>query len=84
MIPVRVPADAEPVLATDQRFTIAPDHPLAEWGCPVCDEPLVNRVTVLILAGIAPEDRKDSGYTTGAGVCVHAVCAGVSEEEPGA
>jgi len=51
--------------------------------CPVCDGPLGDGVIVLILAGIAPEGRKLEGFTTGAAVAVHAVCAGVSDAPEG-
>jgi hypothetical protein len=37
------------------------------------------REVVLIFAGIMPADRKDSGWTTGAAVAVHADCAGYAE-----
>jgi hypothetical protein len=60
-----------PVLASERRFTVQPDHPLADWGCPV-----------LVFAGIEPDDRKPAGWTTGAAVAVHASCAGVPREEP--
>lgn len=82
MIPVRVPADAVPVLASPRRFAAHRGHPLDAHHCPVCDFPLGDGVVVLILAGIAPEDRKPAGWTTGGAVAVHAVCAGVPEEEP--
>jgi len=82
MIPVRVPAGAMPVLASERRFAANRDHPLDAMPCPVCDGPLGERVTVLVFAGIAPEDRKPAGFTVGGSVAVHAVCAGVSEEEP--
>jgi hypothetical protein len=82
MIPVRVPAGASPVLATERRFAVAPDHPLAAGVCPACDLPLPGSPAVLVLVGIAPEDRKPAGWTTGGAVAVHAVCAGVPEEEP--
>lgn len=82
IIPVRIRSDARPLLANDRRFTVRPDHPLAIVPCPVCDELLAGRVCVLIVAGIAPEDRKPGGYTTGAAVAVHAACAGVRDEEP--
>jgi hypothetical protein len=50
--------------------------------CPVCDGLLGDQVTVLILAGIAPPDRRPDGDARGAAVLVHAACAGVPEEEP--
>lgn len=83
MIPVRVPVTARPVLATGRRFTVAPGHPLAEAPCPVCDGPLGDgQEVVLVLAGIAAEDRKLTGWTTGAAVAVHATCAGYAESGP--
>ncbi len=71
MIPVRVPADAKPVLASDRRIAMQPDHPLFDVLCPVCDVFLGDRETVLILVG-----RKPGAWTTGAAVAVHADCAG--------
>lgn len=82
MIPVRVPADAKVTLASERRFTIEPGHPLAAEACPACDLPLPGSPSVLVLAGIAPEDRKPAGFTTGGAVAVHAACAGVPEQEP--
>jgi hypothetical protein len=79
MIPVRVPADAKPVLASDRVIDLQPTHPLAlsQTPCPACDSPLAGTKIVLVLAGIAPGDRKDSGWTAGGAVAVHAACAGV-------
>jgi hypothetical protein len=82
VIPVRVPAGARPVLASERRFAANRGHPLDPRPCPVCDGPLGEQVTVLILAGIAPEDRKPAGATVGGAVAVHAACAGVPGEEP--
>jgi hypothetical protein len=82
MIPVRVPADAKPVLASERRYAANRGHPLDPLPCPVCDGPLGEQVVVLVLAGIAPEDRKERGWTTGGAVAVHAACAGVPEQEP--
>lgn len=82
MIPVRVPADLTVTLASERRFTFALEHPLCRERCPVCDYPLGNAVSVLVFAGIEPGDRKEAGWTTGAAVAVHAVCAGVPETEP--
>lgn len=82
MIPVRVPADARPVLAVERRMLIERGHPMYDQPCPVCVKRLGSAVTVLILAGIAPEDQKPNPagcWTTGAAVCVHAVCAGYPE-----
>ena len=75
MIPVRVPADAKPVLASERAFDIAPDHPLSGQDCPVCDGPLMGQPVVLVFAGIGPDDRKPGGWTTGAAVAVHEACA---------
>jgi hypothetical protein len=77
IIPVRVPADAMPVLASERRMTILPGHPLYDELCPVCDGLLGELVTVLVFAGIEPESRKPAGWATGAAVAVHAICAGV-------
>jgi hypothetical protein len=81
IIPVRVPAGATPVLASERRFAANRGHPLDGLPCPACDRPLGEQVTVLILAGTAPEDRKEHGWTYAAAVAVHAACAGVPEEE---
>jgi hypothetical protein len=76
MIPVRVPAEARPVLVEGfDPEEIGPDHPLYDWPCPVCDHPLGEQPVVLILAGIEPADRKDTGFVTGAGIPVHEECA---------
>jgi hypothetical protein len=48
--------------------------------CPVCDEGISDEPYVLVFVGIDPEDRKDSGWTNGGAVVVHAACAGVSDE----
>lgn len=82
MIPVRVPADVKVPLASERRFAAHRGHPLDPMPCPVCDGPLGEKVTVLVVVGIAPEDREPGGYTTGGAVAVHAECAGVPEEEP--
>lgn len=82
MIPVRVPADATPVLASTRRMRIERGHPLYDEPCPVCGNRLGDGVTVLILAGIAPEDQvlQPAGkWTTGVAICVHVMCAGVPE-----
>lgn len=77
MIPVRVPAGARPVLANERVFTLSDDHPLADASCPVCDERLAGGAeAVLVLAGIAAEDRKPAGWTTGGAIAVHKACAG--------
>jgi hypothetical protein len=74
VIPVRVPALAKPVLASDRVFDIAPGHPLSDQDCPVCDGPLVGHPVVLVFVGIAPDDRKPAGFTTGGAVTVHEAC----------
>lgn len=77
MIPVRVPATA----TTFQGRTIDldPSHPLHGRPCPVCDEPLSGRVT-LVYVGVQPRDRKTSGYMRGAAVTVHTPCAGPADD----
>lgn len=79
MIPVRVAVGMTPVLASDRLIDLAPTHPLAlsETPCPACDGPLAGTKVVLVFVGIAPENRKEIGYTTGGSVTVHAECAGV-------
>lgn len=89
MIPVRVPADARITLASERRHVIAPDHPLAMEDCPACGLPLIGTPradggldmaagpVVLVFVGIAPDDRKPAGWTTGGAVAVHEACAGV-------
>jgi hypothetical protein len=57
-------------------------HDMYAVPCPVCGGALGSGVVVLITAGIAPEDRQPGGWVTGSAVAVHAVCAGVPEEEP--
>jgi hypothetical protein len=85
MIPVRVPVDLKVTLATDRVFDMKPGHPLSHSQCPVCEEFLMNRRCVLVFAGIAPDDRKPAGFTTGAAVAVHEACAagGPPAELPG-
>jgi hypothetical protein len=95
MIPVRIAADSKAVLASERRFTIKPDHPMASEDCPACGLPLMGTpradggldmvagAVVLVFVGIAPDDRKPAGWTTGGAVAVHAVCAGVPDEAEG-
>lgn len=75
MIPVRVPADLAPHVVRDD-CTLGPDHPL--WGkiCPVCDRPMGpdHQRVALVAIGVAPEDQKAAGWTTGAAIAVHAPC----------
>lgn len=75
MIPVRVPADLKVTLTSDRRLDIQPDHPLADFPCPVCDGSLTGQPSVLVFVGYHPDDRKDGGWTTGAAVAVHEACA---------
>jgi hypothetical protein len=80
VIPVRVPADAKVAMANDRLFVIAPDHPMYHDRCPVCDWRFSEsgQPAVLVFVGIAPEDRKETGWTNGAAVVVHAACAGAA------
>lgn len=75
MIPVRVRADLKPILANERRFSIEPGHPLAGERCPACDQPLSGSPSVMVLVGYHPDDRKPSGWTSGAAVMVHEACA---------
>ncbi|MFC9085320.1 hypothetical protein [Nocardiopsis dassonvillei] len=76
MTPIRVPADAQ-VRTAGGTMTLAPTHPLAVRRalCLVCDRPLRAEPITLVYIGAAPQDRKTSGWMTGAGLPVHAVCA---------
>lgn len=75
MIPVRVPVDARPVLASERRFDIAAEgHPLSRERCPACEQPLAGSPVVLVLAGISPKDRTGT-WTIGGAVAVHEECA---------
>lgn len=76
MIPIRVPADA-PLHTVGGVRELASDHPLFTEDCPVCDAVLGFEPVTLVYVGTLPEDRKESGWTTGAAVAVHAECAGV-------
>lgn len=80
MIPARVKADIKPPVQPN-AFDIAESHPLAEYNCPACDDPLTARLVVLVIVGFHPEDRRPSGWATGASVAVHMDCAGYTEEE---
>jgi hypothetical protein len=81
MIPIRVPHDAKPGYINERKFHLAPDHPLFSVACPVCDNILGLETTVLVLVGIEPEYRKESGYVIGGAVSVHTKCAGVPDGE---
>lgn len=76
IIPVRVRVDAPLTTVGDAR-QLRPDHPLYRADCPVCDERLADEPMVLVYIGIPPYDRKESGWTTGSAVAVHAACARV-------
>lgn len=82
MIPVRVEAGLMPVLASQRRISIVPGHLMYLSLCPACERPLGEGVTVLVLAGIAPENRQPGGCVNAGTVAVHAACAGVPDEEP--
>lgn len=76
MIPVRVPADASLHTVGGIR-ELSADHPLFMEDCPVCDCVLGFEPITLVYIGMMPEDRKAAGWTTGAAVAVHALCAGM-------
>lgn len=76
MIPVRVPVDA-PLTTMGGVRTLGVGHFANDDVCPVCDQPLANTPITLVFVGIAPEDRKESGWTTGGSVIVHGACAGL-------
>lgn len=88
MIPVRLPADLQVVLASERRFFLDRDHATYEMVCPVCDQTCGNdqgRACVLVFVGINSRNREEDPqgrYTTGAGILVHADCAGVPEVAP--
>lgn len=75
IIPVRVPATA-PIHTAGGSRELDPDLPLYHQHCPVCDFYLGMKPITLVLVGIHPDDRKESGWTTGAAVAVHAECVG--------
>lgn len=84
MIPVRIPADA-PLHTVGGLRTIAPEHPMSQDDCPVCDVPLTVMPITLVYVGIDPETRaqvleKGKAYATGAAVAVHAACAGLDAD----
>ncbi|WP_137991234.1 hypothetical protein [Streptomyces vilmorinianum] len=80
IIPVRVHADAQ-VHTVGGIRELQPDHPLYSEHCPVCDFLLGTQPITLVFVGIEPEDRKDTGWTTGGAVAVHAACAGLADED---
>lgn len=84
IIPVRVLADTQVVLASERRFAADRGHPLDNQPCPVCGARLGEAITVLVFVGIAPDARTGTGSTTGSAVAVHYDCAGVPAAEPAA
>lgn len=80
MIPIRIKADFRPTVQP-HVFTLDQSHPLALNGCPVCDMSLDERPTVLVPVGIAPEDQKIGGWTTGGAVAVHLGCTGYTDAD---
>jgi hypothetical protein len=82
LIPARVPADAV-IHTVGGTRELSADHPLFAEDCPVCDAVLGSEPITLVLVGFHPEDRKPSGWTTGATVAVHAECAGIRSSDGG-
>lgn len=81
MIPIRSHID-QPITTFGIRPAIAHDHPLASTPCPVCDGPLTDRPVTLVLVGVDPETRATGkSWVTGAGIVVHADCAGLPDPE---
>lgn len=74
IIPIRVPADAQPV-TNGGTWQMNPKHQLAADPCPVCHEALVTAPITLVYLGIRPGERKASGWMNGMSVPVHALCA---------
>lgn len=70
MIPVRVDPNIRPHVVSSGRSLDG--HPLQDGLCPVCDGPLVGKVS-LVFVGREPDDR---GRWTGASVPVHDGCVG--------
>jgi hypothetical protein len=81
IIPVRVPVGLEVYTVGGVR-TVSVDHPLAGETCPVCDAYLAGTQVTLVYVGIRPDDRKATGWTTGAAVAVHVDCTGPVQEVP--
>ncbi|MEU3346391.1 hypothetical protein ABZ723_15675 [Streptomyces sp. NPDC006700] len=76
IIPIRVPVDA--AIHTDGGIRqLGPEHPLFRVLCPACGSHLEDQPITLVYVGAHPEDRKASGWMTGAAVGVHAACVGV-------
>ncbi|MFJ8347658.1 hypothetical protein ACIQ9J_15040 [Streptomyces sp. NPDC094153] len=81
IIPIRVPVDA--AIHTDGGIRqLGPEHPLFRVLCPACGSHLEDQPITLVYVGAHPEDRKASGWMTGAAVAVHAACAGVPATLP--
>ena len=86
MIYIRVPADFRPQVHP-RLFPIdgvGPDgepHPLTYHACAACSELMAVGPVVLVPVGIAPESRKEAGWTNAACVAVHLVCSGYSEAD---
>lgn len=76
MIPVRVSPDVRPYVVRG-GFVIAPDHPLAEFDCPVCDRPLTDAPVSLVYVG-----RENPTSWTAGSVAVHDACAVPPGGEP--
>lgn len=76
MIPVRVRADFVPNVIRDD-IILSSDHWLYGDQCPACYEGLGldGKPIALVAVGIAPQNRKESGWTNGAAVALHADCA---------
>ena len=72
MIPVRVDPDLVPHVVRDD-FQLAPDHPLYDALCPVCDLSLGGQPAALVFVGRHPDDG--GGWTAGS-VAVHTACTG--------
>jgi hypothetical protein len=67
--------------------SLSTNHPLRDWPCPACDEPLGGRDVALVYIGPGPvpsqiEKALSGRWHTGAAVAVHAYCAGVPVAEP--
>lgn len=78
MIPIRVPAHAAPLTVGGVRH-LNPDHRLYRHICPIDDRPLADEPVTLVHVGTHPDNQKDTGWTNGAAVAVHAACLGLCE-----